>query len=450
MTENSFFHRGPIHDPTYFYGRNTEVKQVLEMLSQKMSVSITGPRKIGKTSLLLYVSQQEVMRQHGLDPTRHLLVYVNCEGLGDLALGDLHALILKEVAERAVQLGHRLAVPEHPVSYLDFKDTLRELTDSDEKLNVVLLLDEFESLSNNRELTSRLYPGLRALAQESIVICLTVSQRPLADFSEEYSPFFNIFVPLKMGLFDETESRGLMERYLSRAQATFSPEALNGILELGGGHPFFLQVVAYSALELQRVKGAPLTSQDLRILIQTVRSQVESHFDYYWRHLTTQERYVLAALSVAQSQDAHREQLKVLADHCLIVKEGDDEEYKYFTLLLRDFVRRQKAPDVLQADPFVLVLPLQCALLREKPLPLTPRLFAFLSYLVEHRGRVVSNEELDREVLAPPEERQQYQYMGDDRLKSTIRELRRALGEEADRIVNKQGVGYTLEIRPEE
>ena len=450
MTENSFFHRGPIHDPTYFYGRNTEVKQVLEMLSQKMSVSITGPRKIGKTSLLLYVSQQEVMRQHGLDPTRHLLVYVNCEGLGDLALGDLHALILKEVAERAVQLGHRLAVPEHPVSYLDFKDTLRELTDSDEKLNVVLLLDEFESLSNNRELTSRLYPGLRALAQESIVICLTVSQRPLADFSEEYSPFFNIFVPLKMGLFDETESRGLMERYLSRAQATFSPEALNGILELGGGHPFFLQVVAYSALELQRVKGAPLTSQDLRILIQTVRSQVESHFDYYWRHLTTQERYVLAALSVAQSQDAHREQLKVLADHCLIVKEGDDEEYKYFTLLLRDFVRRQEVPDVLQADPFVLVSPLKSALLRERPLPLSPRLFAFLSYLVEHRGRVVSNEELDREVLAPPEERQKYQYMGDDRLKSTIRELRRALGEEADRIVNKQGVGYTLEIRPEE
>ena len=359
-------------------------------------------------------------------------------------------MILKEVAERAVQMGRHLAIPGHPVSYLDFKDILRGLADSDERLNVVLLLDEFESLSNNRELTSRLYPGLRALAQESIVTCLTVSQRPLADFSEEYSPFFNIFVPLKMGLFDESENRGLLERYLSRAQATFPPETLNGILELGGGHPFFLQVAAYSALELQRVKGMPLESQDLRILIQTVRSQVEPHFDYYWKHLMPQEQYVLAALPATQSAEAHREQLKVLADLCLIAKEEDTGGYRYLTPLFRDFVRRQKAPDVLQADPFVLVVPLKSALLRERPLPLSPRLFAFLSYLVEHRGRVVSNEELDREVLAPPEERQQYQYMGDDRLKSTIRELRRALGEEANRIVNKWGVGYTLEIPPEE
>jgi len=450
MTENPFFHRGPIHDPTYFHGREAEVKQVLEMLSQRQSVSITGPRKIGKTSLLLYLSQQEVMRQHRLDPARQLFVYVNCEGLGELKLQDLHALIVKEVADRAVQLGRRLAIPEHPISYLDFKGILRGLADSDEKLNVVLLLDEFESLSRNQELSSKLYPGLRALAQESIVTCLTVSQRPLGDCSEEYSPFFNIFVPLKMGLFDESESRGLMERYLSRAQAAFSPEALNGILELGGGHPFFLQVVAYSALELQRMKGVPLENQDLRILTQTVRSQVESHFDYYWRHLTPEERYVLVALPLTQNEDAHREQLKALADHCLIIKEREDEGYRYFSPLLRDFVRRQEAPDVLQADPFVLVLPLQRALLREKPLPLNPRLFALLSYLVEHPGRIVSNEELDREVLSPPEERQQYQYMGDDRLKSTIRELRRALGEEADRIVNKWGVGYTLEIPPEE
>jgi len=359
-------------------------------------------------------------------------------------------LILKEVAERAVQMGRHLAIPGHPVSYLDFKDILRGLTDSDEKLNVVLLLDEFESLSNNRELTSKLYPGLRALAQESVVTCLTVSQRSLADCSEEYSPFFNIFVPLKVGLFDESESRGLMEHYLSRAQATFPPEALNGILELGGGHPFFLQVVAYSALELQRVKGTPLESKDFRILNQTLRGHVESHFDYYWKHLTPQEQYVLAALPATQSAEAHREQLKVLADLCLIAKEEDTGGYRYLTPLFRDFVRRQKAPDVLQADPFVLVVPLKSALLRERPLPLSPRLFAFLSYLVEHRGRVVSNEELDREVLAPPEERQQYQYMGDDRLKSTIRELRRALGEEANRIVNKWGVGYTLEIPPEE
>jgi len=448
--ENPFFHRGPIHDPVYFCDREAEVGRVLKMLTKRQSVSLTGPRKIGKTSLFLHISRREVMQQHGLDPACHLFVYFNCEGLGELNLENLYSLILEEVADRADQLGFHITKPERPVSYLDFRRALRQVADSNKELRVTLLLDEFESLTSNPELDRRLFPGLRALAQESIITYLTASQRPLIECSAEYSPFFNILVLFKMGLFDESESRELMERSLSKAETSFPSEVLDGILELGGRHPFFLQVVAYSALELQRVKGTPLDSQDLHILTQAVRSQVEPHFDYYWKHLTPQEQYVLAALPVTQSDEVHREQLEVLTDLCLIAKEGENGGYSYFSPLFRDFVRRQKAPDVLQADPFVLVLPLKGALLREKPLPLNPRLFALLSYLMDHPGRVVSNEELDREVLAPSEERQQYQYIGDDRLKSTIKELRRALGEEADRIVSKWGVGYTLEIRPEE
>jgi DNA-binding winged helix-turn-helix (wHTH) protein len=448
MIENPFFHRGPIHDPAHFHGRGRECKQALEMLSKRQSVSLIGPRKIGKTSLLLYLSRREVLEQHELNPDHNLLVYFNCEGLGELKLADLYALMLEEIAGPVTQLGRHLAIPERPISYLDFRGALRGLSDSDEKLGVVLLLDEFDSLSKKDNLREELFPGLRALAQEHIIAYLTVSQRPLAHSSEEYSPFFNIFIPLKLGLFEETESQGLIEHYLAKAETTFSPEALGYILELGGGHPFFLQVVGHWALELQSAKEAPLESADFRILRRTVRSQVESHFEYYWKHLAPPERYVLTALPLTHGEEIHHEELTSLADLCLIV--GENRQYRYFSPLFRDFVRRQEAPDILQVDPFVLVLPIRRVLLREKPLPLSARLFDLLSYLVKHQDQAVSNEELDREVLTPPEEREEYEYVDSERVKFAVRELRRALEDEADCIANVRGVGYMLRIPSEE
>jgi len=145
----------------------------------------------------------------------------------------------------------------------------------------------------------------------------------------------------------------------------------------------------------------------------------------------------------------YREQLEALACLCLIVKE--DGRYRYFSPLFREFVRRQKVENLLQAGPFVLTLTDQRALLREKPLPLNAKQFALLSYLMERQGQVVSNEELDRKVLfTSPEEQQKYEYLGDERLKSAIKELRKVLGDEASCIVNKRGVGYMFRLPAEE
>jgi hypothetical protein len=314
--ENPFFHRGPIHNPVYFYDRKKEIKQALMWLSKRQSVSVIGPRKIGKTSLLLHLCRQEVMQQYGLDPA-DILVYFNCEGLGELGLEDLYALILGEVANRADELGHQISVPARPTSYLDFRNALRGMCNSNKGPRVALLLDEFEILSKNQEMCEKLFPGLRALAQEFILTYVTVSQHPLAK-RKEYSPFFNIFVPLEMGLFDESESRELIAGSLEKAKATFDAQVLDGILELGGGHPFFLQVVGYWALELQATKGSPLGSRDLRILTQAVRSEVEAHFEYYWKQLGTHEQYVLTALPFTHGEEVYREQLGSLTELCLI------------------------------------------------------------------------------------------------------------------------------------
>jgi DNA-binding winged helix-turn-helix (wHTH) protein len=442
VIENPFFHRSRIRDPAYFYARKKEIKRTLEMLGKGQSVSIIGPRKIGKTSLLFHISHPEVVRQYGLDPARHLVVYFNCEGLGNLKLEEFYTLVLEEVASRAAQQGYQLLVPECPISYQEFERTLRKAFD--QKLKLALLLDEFELLSKNRNLGMEFLSGLRALATKFGIAYLTVSQHALSAFTEYHSPFFNIFLPLKLGLFDGSESRDLIEESLVKAGVTFPSEVVNRIIELGGGHPLFLQVVGYWALELQTTKGTPLESKDLYILAETVRGQVESHFEYYWKQLTSQEQYILAALPFTQSEAKYQEQLEALACLCLIIKE--DNRYRYFSPLFRDFVRRQKVENLLQAGPLVLILPQQHALLCEEPLPLSAKQFTLLSYLMERQGQVVGNRELDQEVMwTSPEEQQKYGYLDDERLKSAIKGLRKALGDEADCIISKRGVGYMFQ-----
>ena len=81
---------------------------------------------------------------------------------------------------------------------------------------------------------------------------------------------------------------------------------------------------------------------------------------------------------------------------------------------------------------------------------MSPRQFALLRYLMQRANRVVEYEELDREVMARPNELIDYEYLGDGRLKSTIRDLRRTLGEHSEWIANVSGMGYMLQIERQE
>jgi predicted AAA+ superfamily ATPase len=52
MKENPYVFRGPVHDPDMFFGRTHELNEIAAFLRGNQSISIVGPRKVGKTSLL--------------------------------------------------------------------------------------------------------------------------------------------------------------------------------------------------------------------------------------------------------------------------------------------------------------------------------------------------------------------------------------------------------------
>src|SRR5262245_5177797 len=137
--ENPYFHRGPIRQPEHFFGRTQEVTNALSLLKNNQSVSIVGPRRMGKTSFLLHISHPEVMARHGLSPTDYIFIYIDCEGLSTLNQADFYRVILEETQEQLLDQGVTvdLSLPE-TLTYRHFERALRQLNRQGFKLIYLL------------------------------------------------------------------------------------------------------------------------------------------------------------------------------------------------------------------------------------------------------------------------------------------------------------------------
>jgi len=99
--EKSNYHRGPIKEAEYFYGRARETALTLQMVKNGQSVSVIGPRRIGKKSLLFHLSDPTVRARSGLVPGQSLFVYVDGSVLGGLSRPDTLCVMLQEVTAQA-------------------------------------------------------------------------------------------------------------------------------------------------------------------------------------------------------------------------------------------------------------------------------------------------------------------------------------------------------------
>ena len=437
---NPFFHRGPIRDPTYFFGREHETGQALSLLGNSQSISLVGQRRIGRTSFLFHISDPEVLSQHSLSLDEYLFVYVDCGGLGGLDQPNLYRVLLEEVgdalAEAVSNLSPLAALEDtQPMTYRAFERAIRGLVR--EGWKPIIFLDEFDLMAQNPHLDPDFFSGLRALAAKYPIAYVTASKRPLleltyADTSTLSSPFFNIFASVRLGLFPKEVSCELLVELASNGGVTFAGPTVDFLLDLAGPHPLFLQIAGFHAFELQHARASSLGDAEYPELRDRFCASVEDHFGYYWRNLSPAEQRGLNTLPAAQ--DSHPDVTRHLEQECLILRRG--EGYEYLSSAFRDFVQTQPIPGLLQAGPVAIDESQRRALLYGQPLDLTLTQYNLLVHLIKQAGQVITTEKLERAVWGD-------EYIEDpDRLKSVIKGLRRALGDEAAWLENVRGVGY--------
>ena len=332
----------------HFYNRSTEIHNALELLCQSENVEVAGPSGIGKTWFLHYISYPATHRDYDMDFQHDLFVYINCQ---HRSIQREESQVYKRMSEcimgAARDSGASLVSSrsyEGPAAGTAFEQTVKEI--SGRGIRTILLLDEFEVMAHNRRLDVSFFNHLRALygADGVDIAYVTASRVGLIDLclgrqSLLSSPFFNIFRPIRLGLFSEQASRYLVEDSLRRAGARFPKDLLELVVEVGGGHPLFLQMAGHYAFSLLGPDGK-WTEEKQRAFEEIASEDAIRYFRFYWQKLGGEEMSVLAALPLVGEDSSRQEEIEHLRDQCLIA--WRDNKYDYFSPLFEKFVRHQK------------------------------------------------------------------------------------------------------------
>jgi hypothetical protein len=429
---NPFYHRGAIRQADEFYGRDAEINQILGLLRNGQSVSLIGPRRIGKSSLLMHLCRPEVRARLNLDPPKSLFVLLDCQELGGSPPEEVYEILMDGLLDAAGAAGIPVRGDTQQATYRALDRVLQQIIN--QGTAVVVLLDEFELLAVNQHLTPYFFARLRGLTTKYGLAYLTATQRPLFTITAEEeilsSPFFNIFVTLPLSLFTEEEGLGLLQQRLEETPVQFSGELVNHLIFLVGPHPFFLHIAGYHAYQLLAQEQQLTAENGFALLDDPIEMEAASHLGYLWQNLNGEEQYALAIA------DGPIDSLRLLEQQCLL--QSQDGKYTYTSEILRRFVRRQKVEGLIQAGPFVIDQQRHQVWGNGQELNLTTSQFSILVRLAEQVEQVVHGEDLELAVWGDV-------LVDDpDRLKTLIKRLRRAIDPFGHWIVSERGVGYAL------
>jgi AAA+ ATPase superfamily predicted ATPase len=312
MHNNPFTYGNPIRDPTRFHGRGEEIRKIVNRLrsSARESTSVVGERRIGKTSLLKHLAHPLTTQDLGLDPDSFCLVYIDFQGLTDITPSRFWQRVLRKTARKAC----RKRLQDEIKKLLDMKTyDLFDLEDlfevvSETGLTVVLLMDEFEYVTQNANFQTDFFGGLRTLAIHQNLVLVTATQHELVELchSDEIkgSPFFNIFASVVLRPFSSQEAVELVDAYTLDSGLELSQRDKELILAMGGGYPFFVQMAGFQLVETQR-KGLP-DKETYQETIANYEEQAAPHFSYLWSHSSESEKVTLLATISLNRQKASK------------------------------------------------------------------------------------------------------------------------------------------------
>ncbi|MEZ4681311.1 MAG: AAA-like domain-containing protein [Caldilineaceae bacterium] len=438
---NPFYHRTPIQDPVHFFGRGHALQHIGNLLNNGQSVSLIGPRRIGKSSLLVQLAQtMGDERQNGAD--RWHTVYFNGEAWQDQPPNVLYAALWLAILDRLRTKAAELPVANLPdanttaMDFPTFQRALRQCRQANQR--IILLLDEFDALSRNRHLDEVFFSSLRSLAATQGVVFVTASTAPLLELtyaqqSALSSPFFNIFLPQRLGLLSEPEAAELVTGTAALGGLAMNEDQCNDLLDLAGPHPFFLQIAGYHWWEAQQQDDAV----DEHVLHRAIAAEAFPHWRYQWRYLPVAQQRALALLPTGEPQPPAT--LQPLHDGCLLRTMAAGGSY--LSPLLLDFVGQQSIHQIIQAGPLLIDQQRQQAWLHGQLLGLSPQDYRLLELLAGQLDHQLSYTALAQQLWAEEKATINHQ----DRLKSAVSSLRRKLGDQGILLSADSG-GYHLTL----
>jgi len=329
--KNPYISRGAIQDPRHFFGRVQETREILDLTSGGQSVSIVGPRRIGKTSLLLHVRRSAPPVEAG-KKARHLYVFLDLQRKPQASQPEICQWMWNET------LGEAGPVKELPTtieSAEGFEKAVGKLCAAGFKLT--LLVDEFELMAQNPQIDFNFFSHLCSLSAARLVSYVMTSRKPLFDLeysdpSALRSSFFTTFHQQRLEFLTPAEARELVCKPVQdMGFPGFTEEEIGFLFDLAGYHPACLQIACYYLFE-HKVTGQILDEQAKNEVRRKFKDSVSDYFHQIWRDLKGDEQEAIRLIGADQGDKVSSQLWDSLAHQCLV------HERKPFSSILKEFV----------------------------------------------------------------------------------------------------------------
>ncbi|MCP5095840.1 MAG: GAF domain-containing protein [Chloroflexi bacterium] len=286
-----------------FFGRESLIDSIQENLAaaQQHNLVLIGQRRMGKTSLLKQLS----LRLSDI----YIPIYLDGQVMGfDPGMANFFLTFATEIAfaleDQSIDieppdLETLIKSPANTFEY-DFLATVLGLIGD---RHLLILFDEFEELESavkRGHLDRSIFGYLRHLMQHteklSFIFCGTHRLEELA--ADYWSVLFNISLYQHVGNLTQEEVLHLIQDPVRTHGMRYDDLALDKLWRLTSGHPYFLQLLCHSLVNLHnKSERNYATIADVNTALEEILTSGEAHFIYLWNESTPAERLALFALS---------------------------------------------------------------------------------------------------------------------------------------------------------
>ena len=184
--------------------------------------------------------------------------------------------------------------------YETFADMVKTLDDLDYKL--ILLLDEFDKILQNKNFEEDFFSYLRSIANRYDFALIVSTKEDLEGLSRPDllgSPFFNIFDRIRLGLFQREEAQDLITSP-SAEEGIPLEEDTEFILKNAGLSPFFIQLLCYELLDYRKNHDNKIDQEGYNEVLEKFWEKATPHFNHSWKGLSQEEKDELIKVTMGK------------------------------------------------------------------------------------------------------------------------------------------------------
>ena len=331
---NPYIAGSPVRDPSMFFGRRKVIEAVRTSLLKSDPVHVVvlhGQRRMGKTSTLCQIPF------HLLD--RHIPLLLDLQGM---SLNGLPGLLweMAHVIRRGLRRLIEVVLPrEERQAWLTdpqdsayaFFDTIRQIL---EDRHIILMFDETALIAD------KIGAGL---LEDRVFACFSdlMSRYPFLDFifsigsepllmQENMSNLSRPVAYLEIGFLEPDAARMLIVQPVHGA-LTYEPQAIDRILRLTSGQPYYTQLVCHELFNHMLAEGRhTIHIGDVDAICPRVVETATSQMQYMWEGTCPLGQRVLTAIAETEKQGYQVTSVKqvsrFLAERGIVASQVQTEE----------------------------------------------------------------------------------------------------------------------------